>query len=115
MMKREGRAVIGMALWALAMTAAGCASSPAQTNRAESPIFSNAADRAFYYRQQANELSRMAERLEAEAQWYAAQGGQDAEQAKRARDIAANMRTAANEAEQKAQEYRRQVPHNQVF
>ena len=109
-MEHHKSIAVGLALSAVLIV--GCATSPSDT-RVSSPT--QAADRAFQYRQQADELNRMAERLEAESQWYAQQGGQDSEQAKKARDMAANLRTSAQEAEQKAEEYRRQVPHNQIF
>ena len=64
---------------------------------------------AFEYRQQAERLSAIAQRYEIEA---AAMTAQDAEAVKHQRDLAQTYRLEAQEADQLAQEYRRQLPHN---
>src|SRR5215472_12970635 len=56
----------------------------------------------------------MAQRYEVEADFQAAQDGQDSEQAKRSRDLAKRMRIRAEEAEQRARELRSQLPHGLV-
>jgi hypothetical protein len=74
-----------------------------------------ASDLSFQYRRQALELQEMARRMEVEAQWYEGHFGARDERAKDSRDKANDLRTAAQEADQLAQEYRRQVPHGQVY
>jgi hypothetical protein len=61
---------------------------------------------AFKYRQQAEQLSTLAQRYELEA---AAMTGQDADQR---RDRAQAYWSEAQQADELAQEYRRQLPHN---
>ncbi len=70
-------------------------------------------DLIFQYREQAAELRGMASRLEFEAEVYAQR--QEQEQAQRSRDLAKDMRTAADTADEQAREYRRQLPHNQAY
>jgi hypothetical protein len=74
-----------------------------------------AAELAFQYRQQALELRQIAQRLELEAQWYGERFGKNDERAQDSRDKAKDLWTAAQEADQLVQEYRRQVPHGQVY
>ena len=64
---------------------------------------------AFKYRQQADQLSALAERYEIEA---GAMTGQDAEAAKHRHDLALAYWSEAQQADELAQEYRRQLPHN---
>lgn len=98
------------------MLASGCATTPSNSSLPTGITTSKeAADLAFHYRQQAAELNALAQRLEFEAEWYAQQSGQDSEQAKRARQMAKDMRATAKEAEELARQYRSQVPHNQVY
>jgi hypothetical protein len=72
-----------------------------------------AVDRAFGFRQQAAVLRDKARSLELEAQ-VAMQETDSKVEAARALEKARTMRMAADTAEARAQEYRRQVPHNQV-
>ncbi len=108
--------LLGSGLVLLVAVTAGCA-----TDSADRPLASGTAiskdlgDLAFRYRLQAAELRAMAQRLEFEADWYATQGGQDSEQAKRSRAMAQQMSAAADEADQLAREYRSRLPHNQVY
>jgi hypothetical protein len=93
----------------------GCASDRGEKSLTVAPGMSReAADKVFFYKQQAAELRGMAERLEYEARWYANQAGAESEEAKRHRAMAKELRSAADEADQSASDYRRQVPHNQV-
>jgi hypothetical protein len=71
-------------------------------------------DTAFQYRQQAAELSALAQRYEIDAQAKAREFGQDAEQVKRSRDLAMEYWSKAQEADEMARQYRRQMPHNVV-
>jgi hypothetical protein len=96
-------------------TLLGCASDKSQNSSTGAPGRSReAADKVFFYKQQAAELRGMADRLEYEAQWYANQAGAENEEAKRHRAMAKELRSGADEADQSAGDYRRQVPHNQV-
>jgi hypothetical protein len=83
------------------------ASAPATTQQDKAALL-------FHYRQEAADLREMAKRREMEADVLARNPGADPEQVRRKRDLAQDLRTAADEAEQKAQELRRQVPHGMV-
>ncbi len=71
-------------------------------------------DTAFQYRQQAAELSALAQRYEIEAQVKARELGKDAEQVKHNRDLAMQYWSEAQKADEMAREYRSQLPHNVV-
>lgn len=108
--------LLGSGLFLLAAVAAGCATDSAdRTTTPASAVSKDPGDTAFRYRLQAAELSAMAQRLEFEAEWYAKQGGPGSELAKRNREMAKEMRAAADEADQLGRQYRRQLPHNQVY
>jgi hypothetical protein len=64
---------------------------------------------AFKYRQEADRLSSLAQRYEIEAGTMTAQ---DAEAVKHQRDLAQTYWSEARQADELAQEYRRQLPHN---
>jgi len=74
-----------------------------------------AADLAFRYRQQAAELREAARRYELEAEIQSKTLGGDDEQVRRTLEAATSLRTAASQADETASEYRRQVPHAQVY
>lgn len=74
-----------------------------------------AADLAFRYRQQAAELREAARRYELEAEIQSKTMGRDHEQVRRTLEAAASLRTAASQADEMALEFRRQVPHAQVY
>jgi hypothetical protein len=109
-------------LWLLTLTTAGCATdggikAPAgdastTTPSVERESTSNV-DLVFKYRQQAAELRNEARRLEIEAEFYS-QHQEDQYLAKRNLEMAREMRKAADVADDKARDYRAQVPHNQV-
>lgn len=104
------------------MTLVGCVAA-----REENPVMTDAAatatvpgpgmyktsDLVFQFRQQAADLREMARQLELESALYAQR--QDAEQAKRKRELAQEARTAADTADQRARDYRRQLPHGQIY
>lgn len=69
-------------------------------------------DTAFQYRQQAGELSALAQRYEIEAEAKSRELGQDAEQVKRHRDLASQYWSEAEQADELARQYRNQLPHN---
>ena len=70
-------------------------------------------DRAFEYRQQAAVLRDQARRLELEGRMPMDRAAEK-EEATRTLEKARAMWMAADRAEATAQEYQRQVPHNQV-
>jgi hypothetical protein len=103
----------------MSLTLAACTTNGSQTNVASDesvqPVSAReAADRAFEYRRQAAILRDQATRLELEAQ-VAMEEPATKEEAARSLERAKAMRAAANNAEAAAQEYRRQVPHNQMY
>jgi hypothetical protein len=85
---------------------AGCATTTDQTARQCGSDYSCLSDMAFKYRQQAEQLSTLAQRYELEA---AAVAGEDANQR---RDRAQAYWSEARQADELAQKYRRQLPHN---
>ena len=102
----------------VAATMTGCAADKYPTNVAtgETVNFVNAreaVDRAFEYRQQAAALRDLARRIELEGR-ITMHRAAEKEEATRTLEKARAMWTAADTAEATAQEYRRQVPHNQV-
>jgi hypothetical protein len=110
---------IGGPLLVLAMAVGACsdlaATSGSHVGATDTVVTQReAGDLAFQYHQQALELSKMARRLELEAQWYEERGEQD-ERVQDMRNKAQQLFIAAQEADQRAQEYRRQVPHGRVY
>src|SRR5262245_38342095 len=87
----------------------GCATTTEQSTMQCGNDYSCLTDMAFKYRQQAQQLSALAQRYELDA---AAMTGQDADAVKHQRDVAQAYRLEANKADELAQEYRRQLPHN---
>jgi hypothetical protein len=75
----------------------------------------DAADLAFYHSQQAAEFRNLAQRFEVEANLLVSRFGEHDEAAMRKRAFAKEMRVEAEKAAQTAEEYRRQVPHAQVY
>ena len=73
--------------------------------------YSCLSDMAFKYRQQAEQLSTLAQRYEIEA---AAMNGENGEAAKQRRDRAQAYWSEAKQADELAHEYRRQLPHNMM-
>ena len=78
------------------------------------PRSTGARDLACTYRQQASDLRAMARHLDMKLQCYYTHFGQPDEQVKLSREKAQQLWIAADEADQLAREYRRQVPHGQV-
>jgi hypothetical protein len=75
---------------------------------------SEARDLAFKYRREAGDLREMARQLEAEVQWLTGHLEPTDEHVMRTRETARQLWAAADQAEQLARDYRRQVPHGQV-
>lgn len=71
-------------------------------------------DTAMQYRQQAAQLSALAQRYEMESEAKARELGKDAEQVKRSHDLARQYWSEAQEADEMARQYRNQLPHNVV-
>lgn len=87
----------------------GCATTDQPAVRQCGSDYSCLSDMAFKYRQEADRLSTLAHRYEIEA---AATTGQDAEAVKHQRDLAQTYWSEAQQADELAREYRRQLPHN---
>jgi hypothetical protein len=105
----------------LAVVMAGCAASlPESIGSAPAAVQakfvsqSEARDLAFKYRQEAADLREMARRLDAEVRWLTGHVEPTDERVRRTRETAQRLWAAADQAEQLAQDYRRQVPHGQV-
>ena len=102
----------------VAMWFAGCAtevSTPVAGDEHRVVTQQEASDLMFKYRQQAIEFRDMAKRMEMEANWYGGRFGQTDERAQESREKANQLWIAAQEAEQLAHDYGRQVPHGQIF
>jgi len=74
-----------------------------------------ASDLMFKYSQQAAELRAIAGRYELEAQQFARVRGEGDEQVRRSLENAKALWAAADEVDQLAREYRRAVPHGQIY
>jgi hypothetical protein len=105
-----------MAAVLVGITLGGCSAGVSQ--QVNSPCgadYSCLSNIALYQRQQAAQLSALAERYEMEADVKAKQLGMDAEEVKRQRDIAQQYRSEATAADDLARQYRSQLPHNLVY
>jgi len=69
-------------------------------------------DKMFEYRDQAAQLTLMAERYAREAEVKAKELGQNADEVRKTQAMAQKLWSQAQEADQLAQEYQRQIPHN---
>lgn len=101
-------------IFLLALACASCATQPSDrptTTPTAGPW--KTSDLVIQYRQQSRELLDMARQLEREAEFYAQR--QNEEQAQRNRELAKEMRAAAENAEQLARQYQQQLPHGQVY
>jgi hypothetical protein len=92
----------------------GCATGSSGETLSSRDFSNDPAKLVFQYRQQAADMNRLADGLELEAQLYAQQGKQNSEEATRSRALVRELRADAQEADQRAQDYRRQLPHNVV-
>jgi hypothetical protein len=94
---------------------AGCAAGTTQPSVSScASNYTCLSDRAFHYRQQAAQLSALAQRYEIEAEAKARELGNDSEQVKRNRDLAMQFWAEAQQADELARQYRNQLPHNVV-
>ena len=111
---KQRHLLLGSGLVLISAVLGGCATGSSGPDAAGAGMNRSPSEIAFHYRQQAAELRDMARRLELEAEWYATVAKTE-ERAKRSREMAKSFRDTADEADQRAREYQRQVPHNQVF
>lgn len=113
--------IIPAGFLAAAIFVAGCAGemtdTAAGTGQPVSPRFvsqDQARLLATQYRRQASDLRDLAVRAEWEAGWYESHFGMSDQEAGRRREQAHQLRAAAEQADQLAIDYRRQVPHGQI-
>lgn len=104
----------GSSLLIAAVLMAGCTTNLPATIQVKAVSQSEARDLAFKYRQQASDLSELAKRQELEAQWLTGHFGPTDDQVRVSHEKAQRLWAAADQAEQLARDYRRQVPHGQV-
>lgn len=74
----------------------------------------NAAQRSIEYRTQANSLREMADRRQLEADLLAREVGENDPSVEKKRRLAEELRAAASDAEHRAHDLSRQVPHGMV-
>lgn len=112
------------AVSALAMAGliAACATQQVPTTQsqpvpARPPIVTQheAGELAFRYGQQAAQYRELATRYDMEARWYGGRFGDEDSQARQRQKQAQQLWPAAEEAEQIAREYWRQVPHGRMY
>jgi len=103
------------------MLVAGCAGEMTDTSAGPgqpvSPRFvsqDQARQLTAQYRRQASDLRGLAARAEWEAEWYESHFGVSDQEASRRREQARQLWAAAEQADQLAIDYRRQVPHGQI-
>ncbi|BFU94105.1 MAG: exported protein of unknown function [Nitrospira sp.] len=108
-------------LLAAMMLLAGCAGEMTDTSSVSgqpvSPRFASqdqARQLTVQYRRQAADLRDLASRAEWEAQWYESQFGVGDQEASRRREQARQLWAAAEQADQLAIDYGRQVPHGRI-
>ena len=69
---------------------------------------------AFTYRRQATDLHELGQRMEYEAKWYSGRLGANQEESTRRQLQSKNVLSAAEDADELARAYQRQVPHGQM-
>lgn len=108
--------MLGSVLMLAAPGITGCATATPDTQQgARISLTQQAGDLAFQHRRQAMSLRELAQRYELEAAALAVMKGAEHEDTIRSRDLAKTFWAAADEADQTAREYRRQLPHNRVY
>ena len=100
--------ILGVSSVLIGTIGLGCATPSDQTTKECGSDYSCLSEMAVKYRQQANQLSTLAQRYEVEA---AAMTGEDAKQQ---HQRAQAFWSEAQKADALAQDYRRQLPHNMV-
>lgn len=111
------RGAVHFSLLMLLVFAAGCAATfsqpPSEQSMAQEFVTQDQARQmAYSYRRQAQDLRDLARRLETEALLYSGQSSTDSKQANMLE--VKNVLAAADDADELAREYRRQVPHGQL-
>jgi hypothetical protein len=113
--------IIHNSMFVAALFLAGCATNltersaaPNSLGKAQLVSQEQARQLTAQYRRYASDLREQAERTEWEARWYAGQFGADDREAIRHRAQAQQLWAAAEEVDQLARDYRRQVPHGQM-
>ncbi len=121
-MKRHPAVLLSSSLFFAAALLAGCAAEPNAKAASQSSVLTqhsvssrDAGNLAFAYRRQAKVLRDLASRLEVEAAWYQQQLGADHERTRQSREAANAIWAAAEEADEIARTYRRQLPHGRVY
>ena len=95
------------------LATAGCAEQQVDQGRTASPQ-QDAARQSTDYRTQAIELREMADRRQLEADLLAREVGPDDPSVEKKRRLAEELRAAASDAENRAHDLSRQVPHGMV-
>src|SRR5262245_3692137 len=109
----KGRHLIGGGLLVAGALLTGCATgAPSTGGTACGSNYHCTRELMFQYRQQAAELSMMAQRYAHEADLKAIELGQDSAEVKKNQEIAKKFWAQAQEADQRAREYQYQLPHN---
>lgn len=111
------RGAVHFSLLMLLVFAAGCAANfsqpPSEQSTAQAFVTQDQARQmAYSYRRQAQDLRDLARRLETEALLSSGQSSTDSKQANMLE--VKNVLAAADDADELAREYRRQVPHGQL-
>lgn len=96
------------------LTSAGCAGGQQVGDTGTGSPQQEAARQSTEYRTQANSLREMADRRQLEADLLAREVGPNDPSVGKKRRLAEELRAAAGDAENKAQELGRQVPHGMV-
>ncbi|SLM46520.1 exported protein of unknown function [Nitrospira japonica] len=120
-MKTQATHTAQAGLLAAVMLLSGCAAEMTDTSAASGqpagPRFvsqDQARELTAQYQRQASDLRALAARAEWEARWYESQLGVGDQEASRRRTQARQLWAAAEQADQLAIDYRRQVPHGQM-
>jgi hypothetical protein len=95
--------------------AAGCAAAADPVVARCGSDYTCLRDTMFQYRQQAAELSALAQQYELEAMAKAKELGQDAEPVAKSREMAKQLRAEARQADELARDAQRQLPHNMKY
>jgi hypothetical protein len=111
------RGAVHFSLLMLLFFAAACAANfsqpPSEQSTAQAVVTQDQARQmAYSYRRQAQDLRDLARRLETEALLSSGQSSTDSKQANKLE--VKNVLAAADDADELAREYRRQVPHGQL-
>jgi hypothetical protein len=99
---------------ALFIVSTGCAGGPQRGGDLSVAPQQDAAQRAIEYRTQASSLREMADRRQLEADLLAREVGENDPSVEKKRRLAEELRAAAADAENRAHDLSRQVPHGMV-